>query len=276
MMRSEEPSVARIERDVVLVEGSDARSYLQTQLTQDVEGIPLGGSRWSFILDPKSSIEAFVRVTRIGHDRLALDIEPGFGHRVRERLDGLLFRTDVRFATDTWTGIAWRGPGAATRRLDAPVVATVPWQDTEALDIIGPGVEPSSTDALLSAEDLEVLRIRSGWPAMGFELGPGITPAMTGLVDITVSFDKGCYTGQELVARTFHRGAAPTKRLVKLVSDTELARGERLTMDGDDVGEVTSAAGSIGLGYLIRRVDDPSEVQLGASSRTVQVAASHH
>lgn len=275
MEPSGEPGVARIERDVVLVEGSDARSYLQTQLTQDVEGMPLGGSLWSFILDPKSSIEALVRVTRIGHDRLVLDIEPGFGHRVRERLDGLLFRTDVRFTTDTWTGMAWRGAGAVSRRFDAPVVATVPWSDTEALDIIGPGVEPSPTDSLLSAGDLETLRIRSGWPAMGYELGPGITPAMTGLVDITVSFDKGCYTGQELVARTFHRGAAPTKRLVALTSDTDLTRGERLTVDGDDVGEVTSAAGSIGLGYLIRRVAVPAVVRLGSSSTTAQVAASH-
>lgn len=257
-----------VERDVVIVEGPDARTYLQSQLTQDVEALALGGSSWSFILDPKSSIEALVRVTRFGHDRLALDIESGFGHRVRDRLDGLLFRTDVSFSETTWQGIAWRGPGAESQRQDAPVVSSVPWHGIEALDILGPSVAMPDADRLASGEVLEEFRVRSGWPSMGYEIGPGIAPAMTGLVDLTVSFDKGCYTGQELVARTYHRGAAPTKRLVKLTSAEELPRGERMRVDGDDVGEVTSSYGTTALGYLARRVELPASIEVSGIQAT--------
>lgn len=256
--------VTPISRDVVMVEGADARSYLQTQLTQDVETIARGDSSWSFVLNPKSSIEALVRVNRIGNERIALDIEAGFGHIVRERLDGLLFRTDARFSEFTWPGLAWRGPGASSMTQDAPIVATVPWGTIESLDVVGPGVELPPDAPVRDAEALDGLRIAAGWPLMGHELGPGITPAMTGLVDATVSFEKGCYTGQELVARTFHRGAAPPKRLVRLTSDGPLTRGDRLRLDGDDVGEVTSTSDAHGLGYLMRKVETPVEVTCGA------------
>jgi hypothetical protein len=92
---------------------------------------------------------------------------------------------------------------------------------------------------------------------MGKELTAGITPAMTGLVPWTVSFEKGCYTGQELVARTFHRGAAPTQRMVALAFASPATEGATITIDDEPVGRVTSAAGSVGLGYLVRRVDAP-------------------
>lgn len=259
-----------IERDIVIVEGSDARSYLQTQLTQDVEQLALGGSAWSFILDPKSSIEALVRVTRFGTSRVALDVEPGFGHVVRERLDGLLFRTDARFSEDRWPGVSWRGPGAASRTQDAPIVSPVHWNGIEGLDIVGPEVDVPPDAPSRPEVELEALRIRGGWPKMGSELGPGIQPAMTGLVDVTVSFDKGCYTGQELVARTYHRGAAPTKRLVRLHSNSGLERGVRLTLGDDDVGEVTSAAGEHGLGYLARKVDTPASLNANGHAVTAE------
>lgn len=256
-----------IMRDVVIVEGADALSYLQTQLTQDVERLPLGGSAWSFILDPKSSIEALVRATRFGTNRVALDVDPGFGHVVRERLDGLLFRTDARFSEDTWPGVSWRGPAAASRKQDAPIVSLSKWHGVEGIDIVGPDVAVPAGAPMRTHDELEALRIRSGWPTMGYELGPGIQPAMTGLVGVAVSFEKGCYTGQELVARTYHRGAAPTKRLVRLTSDDAFERGVRLMLGGDDVGEVTSVAGGNGLGYLARKVETPA--QLGANGRTV-------
>lgn len=244
-------------RDVVLVEGADARSYLQSQLTQDVEAIVVGGSAWSFILDPKSNIEALVRITRIGHDRLALDIESGFGDAVRRRLDDRLFRTDARFSQFEWRAIAWRGDGALARKTDAPILSRSTWTTIEGLDVVGPNVVvPADVDVGTDA-DFEGLRIEAGWPAMGAELGDGITPAMTGLVDTTVSFDKGCYTGQELVARTYHRGAAPTQRLVHLRSQEPLAV-DTVTIDGEAVGRVTSASVSgVALAYLARRVGTP-------------------
>ncbi len=251
-----------IVRDIVLVEGSDARSYLQTQLTQDIEAIGLGGSAWSFILDAKGFIEALVRVTRIGHDRLTLDIEEGYGDRVRARLDGLLFRTDVTFTQATWPGVAWRG--GAGEKTDAPIVARTPWPGIDGIDVVGPNVSVPPSAVIRSSEELDAIRIASGWPAMSAEIIEGVSPAMTGLVDQTVSFDKGCYTGQEFVARVYHRGAAPPRRLVSLTSQSPAAVGATLVIDGEDVGVVTSMTDAgRGLGYLARKVETPAQATIG-------------
>jgi folate-binding protein YgfZ len=127
---------------------------------------------------------------------------------------------------------------------------------------------PGDVD-LLDASALEDARIRAGWPAMGNELTEGITPAMTGIVAETVSFEKGCYTGQELVARVHHRGAEPVKSLVKVVAPngTNLARGDELTVEGEAVGTVTSVThgGLDGLGYVKRGTVVPGPADIGAA-----------
>ena len=254
--------VFAIERDIVIVEGSDARSYLQTQLTQDVMTLGLGQARWSFILDPQSAIEAFVRVTRIGQDRLTLDTEAGFGDAVLSRLDGLLFRTDARFSQARWPGLAWRGQGARAMSVDAPIVGAVPLVGIEALDVVGPKVVVPPDAPVGEAAELERRRVEGGWPSMAFDIPDSTTPAMTGLVDITVSFDKGCYTGQELVARTYHRGAAPTRRLVAVRSDDLIDAGAAVLTAGESIGTVTSSHDGVGLAYVARAVETPLEAEV--------------
>lgn len=255
-------AVMPIERDVVIVQGSDARPYLQTQLTQDVEAISLGGSVWSFILDPKGSIEALVRVTRIGHDRLTLDVEHTHGESVRSRLDGPLFRMDVRFSQATWPGVVWCGEPSSYRVPDAPIVSAWTRAGLTGTVVVGPQVVVPDD---VPAGDLEELRVAAGWPAMGAELGDRITPAMTGLLDITVSFTKECFTGRELVARTHHRGAKPTKRLVRVSTDPRVVSvGTEFTINGESAGQITSMLTSgEGLGYLARRFETPVEAVAG-------------
>jgi hypothetical protein len=253
-----------IERDIVIAEGADARSYLQTQLSQDIESLGLGESAWSFILDAKSSIEALVRVTRIGTERVAIDVDQGLGDAVRERLDGLLFGTKVSFSQDTWPGIAWRGEGARSRTADAPIVAVSQWHGIEGLDVVGPTVSLPEGVEVLDADGFEDARIAAGWPAMGSEIAEDVTPAMTGLVGETVSFEKGCYTGQELVARVYHRGAEPVRSLVMVAAsgESELAVGDELVASGKTVGSITSVGrtGSFGLGYVKRGTVVPGTV----------------
>ncbi len=257
-----------IERDIVIAEGADARSYLQTQLSQDVEALSLGESAWSFILDAKSSIEALVRATRIGSDRIALDIDKEMGDAVRARLDGLLFRTKVSFSQDTWPGIAWLGPGAHTKTPEAPIVARSPWRAVEGLDVVGPTVSIPDGVVILDSAGLEDARVAAGWPAMGKEIADGVNPAMTGLVDQTVSFDKGCYTGQENVARVYHRGAAPVRSLVRVaVSGTnKIDEGDQLLVSGEAVGSVTSVglAGDIALGFVKRGTAVPGSADVSS------------
>jgi folate-binding protein YgfZ len=249
-----------IERDVVLVSGADAADYLQTQLTQDVVALEDGASTWSFLLTPKSEIIAVVRVTR-HEDTMLIDVEPSWGQAVLDRIDGLLFRMDVSFALEKWTGVAWRGPGAADVSADAPVVSQTPWPGIEGVDVVGPDVSVPDGAEERSLEALDAMRVLSGWPAMGSEIEGSATPAMTGLVDSMVSFTKGCYTGQEFVARVHYRDAAPPKRLVRVRFHpcAAVESGSAIEVDGETVGAITSvsACSPVALGYLKRSVELP-------------------
>ena len=259
---------ARIDRDVVVARGADAREYLQTQLTQDVVSLDVGQSTWSFLLEPKSEIVALLRVTRIDDDALALDTDPGWGDAVQERIDGFLFRTQVTFDAATWGGFAVRGPGARNVTAHAPIEAPVRWGTIEGVDLIGPDVVLPDGIDIVDAASYDSLRIWAGWPVMGADIDAKATPAMTGLVERTVSFTKGCYTGQEFVARVHYREAAPSRRLVQLGfhPSAEVAPGDEILLGGESVGWVTSVAPCqpLGLGYVKRGVDVPGEAMCGS------------
>jgi folate-binding protein YgfZ len=115
------------------------------------------------------------------------------------------------------------------------------------------------------AAEGEQARIVAGWPRMGKEIDGSVTPAMTGIVAETVAFDKGCYPGQEFVARVHYRDAQPPKRLVLITfdDDANLDEGAVISVEGDEVGIVTSAGQGVGLGYLKRGVDTPSPAVVG-------------
>ncbi len=99
---------------------------------------------------------------------------------------------------------------------------------------------------------------------MGAELDERTIPAEAGIVDRSASFTKGCYTGQELVARIDSRGGNVPRHLRRLTSTAELAVGDILRVDDTEVGHVSSAADTgdswVGLGYLRRSVDVPATV----------------
>jgi folate-binding protein YgfZ len=149
----------------------------------------------------------------------------------------------------------------------APALAVVAlWPvDEEAVDVLqrdgtSIGGAPGGELIAVPAGEWEAVRIAAGVPAMGAELTDKTIPAETGLVAITASFTKGCYTGQELVARIDSRGGNVPRHLRRLRSALALAAGDELTnADGKVVGTVTSAAvhpdaGVVGLAYVARSV----------------------
>jgi aminomethyltransferase len=138
---------------------------------------------------------------------------------------------------------------------------------------VPPGIEVGSTDAF------EVARIEAGTPAMGAELTERTIPAETGLVERTVSFTKGCYTGQELVARIDSRGGHVPRHLRGLTLSGPAPVGAAVTIEGREVGAVTSVArtpggGAVALAYIHRDVSPPVEAtvagQDGAETATIQ------
>jgi folate-binding protein YgfZ len=87
-------------RDTVVVSGSDAQSYLQSQIAQTLDGIEVGESRWSFVLDPTGKIVSLARVTRRGDDEFVLDTDAGFGQLLLDRLNRFKLRVDAELTLD--------------------------------------------------------------------------------------------------------------------------------------------------------------------------------
>ncbi|MBA2610174.1 MAG: hypothetical protein H0U92_14650 [Actinobacteria bacterium] len=204
--------------DTVSVEGPDAETYLQGQVSQDVAGLDVGGAAWTFVLAPNGHIDAFASVVRDSVERFSFLIDPGYGAALEGRFRRFLLRTKAEITL------------------------------REAAD-------------LTVLADTEAARIESGVLSMANEIDERTVPAETGWVGRAVSFTKGCYTGQELVARMDSRVAEPPRRLVRLeVSGAR--RGDLIVVAGAEAGAVTSAVGGVALGYLKRgtALDDAAEV----------------
>jgi folate-binding protein YgfZ len=206
--------------DVVTVEGPDAATFLQGQLSQEIPSLDEDGWAWSFVLSPDGKIDALVRVHRAAGDRYDLVVDVGFGEAVQARLSRFKLRTDCTISLDTRT--------------------------------IG---EPPS----------EHERIEAGVPTMGRDLVPGDLAASTPLVADAVDFTKGCFVGQELVARMDSRGGSAPTRLVRLRSSGEPPdAGVPVHAPSGDVGRVTSVApdvdGWVGLAMVSRKLDDDSAI----------------
>ncbi|MGH9089276.1 MAG: YgfZ/GcvT domain-containing protein [Acidimicrobiales bacterium] len=279
----------RLERDVLVVAGPEAEGYLQGQLSQDVAGMAPGDARDALLLEPDGKLCALLRVTALGERGYALDVDAGHGEAVAARLRRFRLRTKVEIEPVPWPCVALRGPGAAAAvtagepGAHGPWVLAVAWHGVAGVDVLGPGAEAAVGPAArwCGPAAWEALRIEAGIPAMGRELDAKTIAAEAGLVERAVSLTKGCFTGQELVARLDARGNRVARHLRGLVvaedgggdaGPATLASGTELVGPGGDkvVGRCTSAVwcpglGRVaGLGYVHRSVDVPGAVALGA------------
>jgi folate-binding protein YgfZ len=269
-----------LSRDVVRVSGPDAASYLQGQCSQDVEALEPGGSADALLLSPQGKVEVFVRITRVGDD-FVIDTDEGYGETVVARLQRFRLRVKVEFEPLAWVCAALRGPGAAGGVAGSPpVVVPVEWPGLSGLDLLGPPPDGGLNDwiadqvVVCGDEAWEAARIEAGIPRNGREIVEGTIAAEVGLVDRSVSFTKGCFTGQELVARLDARGSNVARRLCGIVLDGPGGAGAPVgatvwTTDGEhEVGRLSSVARSpgsgtgVGLAVVHRRVTPPAEVQV--------------
>jgi folate-binding protein YgfZ len=294
-------------RDVISVRGIDAEAYLQGQLSQDIAALAIGASADSLLLQPDGKLTALLRVTRVDAEGYVLDTDAGSGALAVARLKKFLLRSKVEIETLEWRCLALRGAqvehaaaGLRTVLTEAGLMALpFHWNGWTGIDLLGPkGVvlDPAAgplPEGVLfcDADAIEACRIVSGIPAMGSELTEKTIAAEAGLVERTVSFTKGCYTGQELVARLDARGNNVPRRLVGVVGGPD-PDGDRLAFgmtlharatagDGGEVGgaaadaasdkvvgTITSAAWSpeltawVALAYLHRSVESPGPVRV--------------
>jgi folate-binding protein YgfZ len=275
--------VVELPRDFVRVAGPDAAKFLQGQLSQDVLalGADTGTSAWSLLLAPNGKVVALLRLTMVAGDDYILDTDAGWSQTVIERINRFKLRVKADVAAmEGWRCLAVRGPDA---HQVAPNGTPADWPGLPGVDLLGPDVVAPDGVRPCSPEAYEVVRIEAGVPVMGRELNESTIPAEAGIVDRSVSFTKGCYTGQELVARIDSRGGNVPRRLRGLVltGDTAPPPGATLHVDGKEVGVVTSAAFSPGrrapvaLAYVRRAVEPPADGELtwdgGSAAARIEV-----
>ena len=235
-------------RDVITVTGKDAATYLHSQLSQDISSMEAGDARQSFLLEPTGKIVALLRVTRGGLDRFVLDTDPGFGDAVITRLNRFKIRVEVDFELTTQSWRAIRGVQGTSIQGVIPA-----WRmDGTAVDVFAGQATMPTSIVEGTWEHYEVERISAAWPVMGTDVTTDMIPAETGVVDLAVSFAKGCYPGQELVERMDSRGSRAPRSLVKIECTSGTRQGDEVMVDGEVVGRITSVQGEIALAIVKR------------------------
>jgi folate-binding protein YgfZ len=243
--------VARRPRAFVRVQGPDAEDFLQRMLSNDVSGEFCD----ALLLTPKARVIAPLRVWRRGADDFLLLTEPELGEIVRGALLRARFAARCEIALEEHVSVVVLGGDG------------IPNQDygTPAAEVLDEPLQPTMED-----DELEALRIRAGTPRFGREIDDRVLPAEAGLVERAVSFTKGCYPGQEPIARLHYRGHANRGLRVLAWEGSELpAYDTPVVFEGKDVGRVTSAVldgGSVvALAYVRVEVPEDAELEIGTA-----------
>jgi len=223
--------------EVVVVEGLDATGLIESQLSQAVSGLEVGGSCWSLLLEPDGHLGDWLRVVRLAEDQWLFLGARGRATAIAERLGRFKLREKATIATEVRSVMVL--PEA-----DAMGMTALPplWSGSGEVEVLGEAGE-DVTDRSGFVE-LERRRIDSGRLGPD-DLVPGDNPFCIGGASLAeaVSFTKGCYTGQELVARIDARSGSAPRRLVLAESRSTVSAGSPLVFDGREVGDVRSSGG---------------------------------
>ncbi len=283
--------VDRSARGKVLLEGAEAAEFLQGQVTNDVEALEPGRGCYAALLNHKGKLRADLRILR-GRDWIWLDTEPiglpALLHTLRLYSLGREVRsTDV---TGARAILSLLGPAADDALDTAPPREEHAWVEgrhglyvrtlhgvdlicsSEEVDIVRAalGVEASSEEAA------ECLRIEAGRPRHGVDMDAETIPQEAGLNDRAVSFTKGCYVGQETVARLFYKGK-PNRHLRGLRMAEPVPPGSDVRLGDRVVGRLGSSCvsplhGPIALALIRREASPGDRVQVdGVQAEVVEL-----
>jgi tRNA-modifying protein YgfZ len=238
-------AVVRRPRAFVRVSGPDAVDYLQRMVSNDVEALAPGETCDALLLTPKARVIAPLRVLRRAADDFLVLTEPELGGRVRAELLRMRFAAKAEIEPEQHE--SWLVLGG-----------------DEFVDEQPPGEE-------VGDDEFERWRIAAGIPRWGREIDENILPAEAGLDDTHISFTKGCYPGQEPIARQRYRGKV-NRRLRVLDIEGDAAPGDELLFEEKKVGRITSVAPGIALGFVRVEVPDDARLVAGAGHAKVRPA----
>jgi folate-binding protein YgfZ len=248
--------IAERPRDYVRVRGPDAEDLLHRLVSNDVGEAPCE----ALLLTPKARVVALLVLVRLAPDDFLLLTEPGLGEVVRDTLVRARFAAKVEIDREEHSShvVFGGGDGIPNREYGEPAV--------EVLDAdLDPTIEP---------EELERMRIEAGTARYGSEIDERVLPAEAGLVERAVSLTKGCYPGQEPIARLHYRGHVNRALRVLRLEGGELPEPSAEIRYRDKVvGRVTSAAhadgGIVALGYVRVEVPAAAELEVGSAGARV-------
>ncbi|MCJ7724973.1 MAG: hypothetical protein MUP76_01090 [Acidimicrobiia bacterium] len=285
-----EAAVVRPGHEIVWVAGPDAVSFLDGLLSQHIAGMPVGSVSRSFLLDPRGKIASLLWVLR-GTDLVGLVSDPGQGESLSAALARFRFRVDAAIEAgepmaETWgpeSGAALSGigvdapPGWAL--IEGSLVVALPLGPLPRFLVAEPIAARLESAGIRKAGTLAstTVRIEAGEPLTGVDVDEGTIPQETGLVVSAVSFTKGCYLGQELVARIDSRGRVNRHlRSVKLAENVIPPVGA-VVVSGDleagvltSVGESLALRAPVGMALLRREVEPGDRVLVQWAGGTAQ------
>jgi tRNA-modifying protein YgfZ len=292
------------QRGKLALSGEQAKEFLQGQVTQDVAALTPGHGCYAAFLTPKGKMLGDLRVLDVGPptsatEELLLDTERvalqalfnmirryslGYAVQLHKRTlecgllsligplaDELITGAGATLGADEHDHVELEIAATPLRAIRTDVGVDLLFAAEALAAVHGALVDAGAVD--VGAEAAEALRIERGRPRYGVDIDDSVIPQEAHLNDRAVSFTKGCYVGQETVARLFYKGK-PNRQLRGLSSAEELAVGTELTLAERVVGTVTSAVvsprlGPIGLALMRREAEVGTPVQAGAGREAV-------
>jgi folate-binding protein YgfZ len=289
--------VDRAGRGRLALTGPDAKTFLQGQVTNDIEALEPGRGAYAAFLTHKGKMLGDLRVLDVGGGELLLGCERAALQELFNMIRRYKLGSDVELHKRTLEmgELSLIGPDA--RRIAGAEGLGPDEHDNVRAEIGGHPVVLVATDvgvdvfcdaertegvrgALVAAgaveageQAAEVVRVEHGRPRYGLDLDDSVIPQEAGLNERAVSFTKGCYVGQETVARLFYRGK-PNRHLRGLRLSAPVDPGTPLMLGEKEVGRVASAVvspahGPIALA-LVRRHASPGDT-LTAGDATAEV-----
>ena len=283
-------------RGFLLVAGPDGAEYLQGQLTNDIEALAPGEGAYAALLDRKGRMQTDLRVLRISPDEILLDCVPIGLEPLRRHLSMYAVGRDVRVSDPAAQLVVLSLIGPAATALTGLHVGSGEHSHAQAhlgkaafravrtdlgFDLLCEPEELAALQAALDAAGVarvdaraaEVIRVETGRPCFGKDMGPATIPQEAGLNERAVSFTKGCYIGQETVARLHYKGK-PNRHLRGLRLEASAHEDEPIRLDEREVGRIGSAVVSPALGPLalaiVRREAEPgARVEVGEANAAI-------
>ena len=226
----------------VEVTGADALGWLNDIISADVGALDPGASRQSLLLSPTGRIRAEFTVARLDAGSLLLIQDPGQSSPIDTLLGLYILSSDVELTDRTTELMLFAFPELT----DALAETDGTWLRPS---VLGPGLDLLTANPVmfatteeitkLSSDELERRRILQGLPRLGVDALDEDLPQEAGLAD-AVSFDKGCYLGQEAVAKVRNLGH-PRRVLLRIETEAAVAAGDSVFANDEPVGRITSA-----------------------------------